>query len=190
MPPENMTEKKSFLQDIKEILLFAVTILVILVPVRLFIAQPFVVVGGSMDPTFSTGQYLIIDELSYHFEKPKRGQVIIFKYPQDTTKYFIKRIIGLPGETVSITDGVVTIKNTANPKGFALNESYLKFPGDTTMPPEVVPANNYFVMGDNRVVSYDSRKWGFLPSNLITGRAFLRLFPFSVISVLPGNETQ
>ncbi len=198
MPPENIpTEvatpvppKKSFLQDLKEIVLFAVTILVILIPIRLFIAQPFVVVGSSMDPTFATGQYLIIDELSYRFEAPSRGQVIIFKYPKDTTKYFIKRIIGLPGEKISITNGKVTIKNAANPNGITLDESYIKFPASTTMPEQTLSSTDYFVMGDNRAVSLDSRSWGPLPKNLITGRAFLRLFPFGTIGVLPGNETQ
>ena len=141
MPPENISTvvsqvppKKSFLQDLKEIVVFAVTILVILIPIRIFIAQPFVVVGASMDPTFATGQYLIIDEISYRFEAPARGQVIIFKYPKDTTKYFIKRIIGLPGEKISINNGQVTIKNAANPNGIVLNEPYIKFPADTTKP--------------------------------------------------------
>ena len=197
MPPENISKvvtqvppKKSFLQDLKEIVLFALTILAILIPIRLFIAQPFVVVGSSMDPTFATGQYLIIDELSYRFEAPSRGQVIIFKYPKDTTKYFIKRIIGLPGEKISITNGKVTIKNKANPGGITLDEPYLKFEANTNMPEETLSSTDYFVMGDNRPASLDSRSWGPLPQNLITGRALLRLFPFGTAAVLPGNETQ
>ena len=194
MPPENISQvvppKKSFLQDLKEIVIFAITILVILIPIRLFIAQPFVVVGSSMDPTFSTGQYLIVDELSYRFEAPERGQVIIFKYPKDTTKYFIKRIIGLPGEKISINNGAVTIKNASNPNGIVLNEPYIKFPANTTMAEETLSDTEYFVMGDNRAVSLDSRSWGPLPRDLITGRAFLRLFPVPNIGILPGNETQ
>ena len=123
---------------------------VILIPIRLFIAQPFVVVGGSMDPTFATGQYLIVDELSYRFETPERGQVIIFKYPKDTTKYFIKRIIGLPSEKISIKDGVVTIKNSAHPDGFVLDEPYIKNPSTSNLPEQTLGSNDYFVMGDNR----------------------------------------
>ncbi len=90
-------------------------------PIRLFVAQPFIVSGASMDPTFETGEYLIVDQLSYHFDDPVRGQVVIFKYPKDESKYFIKRVIGLPGETVQIEGTDVTIFNESNPDGKKLD---------------------------------------------------------------------
>src|SRR3954469_7904676 len=112
-------ETKEFWKELIKLLVIAA---VIVIPFRLYIAQPFIVDGASMDPTFRTGQYLIVDELTYHFKTPERGSVLIFKFPKDESKYFIKRIIGLPGETVSIKSGVVTIANSENPKGFVLNE--------------------------------------------------------------------
>ena len=94
--PEKSSFKKS--DFIWETVKFAIFALVIVLPIRIYIAQPFIVSGSSMDPTFDNGHYLIVDQLSYRFEKPKRGEVIIFKYPNDPSKFFIKRIIGLPGE--------------------------------------------------------------------------------------------
>ena len=181
--------KKSFLQDVKEVVIFAVIVLAILIPLRLYVAQPFIVVGASMEPTFQTGEYLIVDEFSYKVSIPKRGQVIIFKYPNDPSKYFIKRIIGLPGETISIKGSSITIKNKDTPKGFILDESYITFEARADLTRELND-NEYFVMGDNRSVSLDSRSWGPLPENLIIGRAVVRLLPLSRIGVLPGNQTQ
>jgi signal peptidase I len=183
------TPKKTFLQDLKEVIVFALIVLAILIPLRLYVAQPFIVVGASMEPTFDTGQYLIVDELTYRVKDPERGQVIIFKYPKDPSKYFIKRIIGLPGETVILKDETVTIKNSTNPEGFRLNESYITFKkgADQTT---VLKSDEYFVMGDNRPVSLDSRSWGPLPKDHIIGRALVRLLPISTISLLPGNHTQ
>jgi signal peptidase I len=178
--PEKNETRGSFL---KEILKLIVVAAIIIIPFRLYIAQPFIVDGASMDPTFATGQYLIVDELSYHFETPPRGSVMIFKYPLDTTKYFIKRVIGLPGETVSIKDGVVTIINSANPKGFVLDEPYVKLPKDDTST-YTLSAGNYFVMGDNRFGSDDSRIWGPVPQKDIIGRPIIRLWPFNL---WPGN---
>lgn len=176
----------------KELLQFVIIVLVIIIPVRFYIAQPFVVVGESMLPTFSSNQYLIVDELSYKLEDPERGQVIIFKYPYATesngeSKYFIKRIIGLPGETVIINNGKVSIKNSVNhPKEFTLTEPYVSAPTDTSMT-MVLGKDQYFVMGDNRPASFDSRSWGPLDGNFIVGKAFVRLLPANKISFLPGN---
>lgn len=181
--------KKGFWQDVKEVVIFAVVVLAILIPLRLFVAQPFIVVGASMEPTFETGEYLIVDEVTYKISDPLRGQVIIFKYPKDPSKYFIKRIIGLPGETVTVKGTTITIKNTEHPEGFTLDESYITFEKGADVTREL-KADEYFVMGDNRSVSLDSRTWGALPRNLIVGRAFVRLLPFSRIGVLPGNQTQ
>ncbi len=141
-----------------------------------------------MDPTFETNDYLIVDQLSYRLDNPQRGQVVIFKYPKDETKYFIKRIIGLPGETVVLENGTVTIKNKDNPAGFTLTEPYIdpkNFKSDNATFP--LQSDQYFVMGDNRLQSSDSRAWGTLPRNLIVGTPFIRLFPFNEIGIYPGS---
>lgn len=184
--PEHTEEKKENI--ISEIIHFSLIALVIVLPIRLFIAQPFIVSGASMETTFSTGEYLIVDQLTYHLEEPERGDVIIFRYPKDPSKYFIKRIIGIPGDTVTISGHEVTIVNEENPDGFILDETYildLKPLGNLT---EVLGEREYFVMGDNRDASSDSRSWGVLHRDKIVGRAFLRLFPLSSIDVFPGSH--
>lgn len=140
-------------------------------------AQPFFVRGASMEPTYENGDYLIVDQISYRFNAPERGEVIIFRFPQNPSQFFIKRIIGLPGETVSINDGTVTIKNVENPDGFILDEPYLN--NSTNGSLEVkLQEDEYFMMGDNRGASYDSRSWGPLSDNFIVGKVFLRAWPF------------
>jgi signal peptidase I len=173
----------------KETARFALITLAIVIPIRLFIAEPFVVSGASMEPTFQNGEYLIVDRLSYNFEEPKRGEVIIFRYPKDPKKYFIKRIIGLPGETVSISGNTINIRNAANPQGFDLDQSYIsrQIPSTFSM---TLKDDEYFVMGDNRPQSSDSRVWGALPEDYIVGRALLRLFPFTRINTLPGDHSE
>lgn len=177
MPP--VEEQKKTSEFWKEFIKLVAIAIFVVVPFRLYIAQPFVVEGASMDPTFATGQYLIVDELSYHFESPKRFSVLIFKYPLDTSKYFIKRVIGLPGETVSINNGQVSIKNADHPEGFTLDEPYIVYKkGDTSS--FTLKAGEYFVMGDNRLGSADSRIWGPVPQNDIIGRPIFRLWPMAV----------
>lgn len=171
-----------------EIVRFACIALLIVIPFRLFIAQPFKVSGTSMVPTFQDKNYLIVDEISYRFMQPARGDVVIFHPPgQAKGIYYIKRIIGLPGETIKITNGVVTIINTAHPDGFTLDEPYIKNKSTGDHIEKVIGESDYFVMGDNRPWSSDSRVWGTLPKANITGRAFLRLLPVKEISVLPGS---
>jgi len=169
-----------------ELLKLALVAAIIILPIRLFVAQPFIVSGASMDPTFASGQYLIVDELTYKFEAPARGEVIIFHYPKDTTQFFIKRIIGLPGETVSIQDGSIYITET-NGKSIELNEPYVKNAGNGSNMVKKLGTGEYFVMGDNRPESSDSRTWGILPAKDIVGRAFLRLLPYNQIGIFPGS---
>ena len=157
--------------------------------IRFFIAAPYIVSGSSMEPTFFNLHYLIVDRLSYRFESPQRGDVIVFDLPQDTSRALIKRVIGLPGETVVITGNAVSIINTANPQGFTLNEPYLDpsdLGGATNIRVTLAP-DEFFVLGDNRKVSADSRLWGTLPRSDIVGRVFIRLFPFTKLGVLPGE---
>ncbi|GAC1413514.1 MAG: signal peptidase I [Candidatus Doudnabacteria bacterium] len=174
----SFSEIGTFVGDLIKVLIIS---LAIILPVRYYIAQPFIVSGSSMEPTFYTGEYLIIDELSFHLHQPQRGDVIVFKYPKDNRQYFIKRVIGLPGETVKIIDNKVVIYNPANPNGFALEEKYLPA-GDTTFPygdnSRTLGSAEYFVLGDNRLASSDSRFWGPVPSNDIVGKVFVRAFPF------------
>lgn len=153
--------------------------LAIVLPIRYFLVQPFIVRGASMEPAFEDSEYLIIDELSYYLREPERGEVVIFRYPRDPKQFFIKRIIGLPGEEVDIKDGQVTIVNAQNPLGFIMDEFYLDPPSRATYPDvhRKLGIDEYFVLGDNRDFSSDSRIWGVLPKKLITGRALLRVWP-------------
>lgn len=154
--------------------------LVIIIPIRYFVIQPFFVLGASMEPTFENGDYLIIDEMSYRLQEPQRGDVVVFKYPYDTTQYYIKRIVGLPGEIVSFRDGKIVIKNKENPDGLLLDEEYLLSEKETFGGNSVtLETNEYFVLGDNRGASSDSRRWGPLEKNFLIGRVLLRVYPFT-----------
>lgn len=169
-----------------ELLKLAVVAALIILPIRFFVAQPFIVSGASMDPTFASGQYLIVDELSYHLGDPSRGDVVIFRYPKDPKQFFIKRVIGLPGETVRIQfDGVFI--TTVDGKEIELDESYVKNLGNGSTMTKTLSSDEYFVMGDNRPESSDSRSWGTLPRENIVGRAFLRLLPLQNLSIFPGS---
>lgn len=171
-----------------ELLKFVVVAAVIVLPVRLFVAQPFIVSGESMSPTFENGEYLIVDELSYRLEAPKRGDVVIFRYPRDPSEFFIKRIIGLPGETVTIAGDGVSITQTDGTI-VALNEPYVKNIGNGRASTVQVDADSYFVMGDNRPESSDSRVWGLMPRENLIGRAVIRLLPVQNADIFPGKAT-
>ena len=162
------------------------TFLIAIIIVRIFVAEPFLVYGSSMEPNFETGDYLIVDELTYKYEKPKRGDVVVLQPPIDESKHYIKRIIGLPGETISVNGKVVKITNAQHPNGFILDEPYITFQSDRVAN-YTMNEHEYFVMGDNRAVSSDSRIWGPLPSDLITGRALIRVLPLKDIGILPGK---
>ena len=153
----------------------------------MFIAQPFIVSGASMDDTFANGQYLIVDQVSYYLDDPARGDVVIFRYPRDPSKYFIKRVIGLPGDTVTIEDAEVIITNEEYPNGLILDEPYIKSMAIAAPMTEVLGPREYFVMGDNRDQSSDSRVWGVLQKERIIGRAWARLFPPTEMDLLPGK---
>lgn len=178
-------QRASFLRLLGEFLRLAVIAAAIAIPVRYFIAQPFIVRGASMEPNFHDGQYLIIDELSYFFRAPQRGEVVIFRYPLDTSEYFIKRVIGLPGETVEIKEGSVFISSPDHPTPVKLDESYL--PAGLSMQGNIrftLGAHEYVVLGDNRPVSSDSRIWGVLDRKFITGHAVFRAWPLDKVGLL------
>jgi len=185
--------KKKFLLFAWEIIKIAVIAFIIVAPIRYFLFQPFIVSGASMAPNFSTGDYLIVDEISYRLATPQRGDVIVFNagfIPNYAGQRFIKRVIGLPGETVDIADGQVKIIKDG--KITVLDEKYLPaklatygYDGSSisTLPEEVtLKANQYFVLGDNREGSYDSRYWGVVPRSDIIGKASLRVFPVTALS--------
>jgi len=160
--------------------------------IRFFIAAPYVVSGSSMEPNFNNWDYLIVDRLTYDFETPQRGDVIVLDLPQETSRALIKRVIGLPGDTVLLSgpDPTITIIDAAHPAGFPLNEPYIdpnNYGGITDMRYTLGP-DQYFVMGDNRKVSADSRTWGILPRADIVGRVLLRLYPFNQLGILPAEE--
>jgi len=179
------TPKESFWELVR----FAIIAVAIVIPIRIFIAQPFIVSGSSMFPTFQDGQYLIVDEISYKLTDPQRDDVVIFRYPNDTTKFFIKRIIGLPGETVDINGSEVTITNKEHPEGFKIDQPFVENKANNDTHFEL-KNNEYFVMGDNRTASSDSRYWGAVPKKLLVGRAFIRLLPINKIGIMPGNYKQ
>lgn len=174
--------------------------------IRFFIAAPYVVSGASMEYTFDNWDYLITDRVSYRISPPERGDVIVFCLPGSgecslvqrimdqewaAPRTLIKRVIGLPGETVSVANGEVRIVNTEHPEGFVLEEPYLTAEniGGPSGTNTTLGEGEYFVMGDNRRVSSDSRVWGVLPQENIVGHVLVRLFPLSKIGALPGDAT-
>jgi len=169
---------KNFFAFIWEISKIVIVALLIVIPIRYFIFQPFFVKGQSMEPNFENGDYLIIDEISYRFRNPQRGEVIVFKYPENPSQRYIKRIVGLPGETIEIKDGQVIIFE--NNQSWALNESdylsgnlmFINYPKISLGPDE------YFALGDNR----GSTWWGVVPQGNIIGRVFLRAWPFVALA--------
>lgn len=164
------------------------TVLGVAFLIRFFLIQPFYVSGQSMEPNFENNQYIIVDQVTYRFRAPRRGDVVVFKYPRNVAFSFIKRIVGIPGDTVSVHDGQVTIINDKYPNGVKLDEvSYLT----TRTSGEVrtkLSRNEYFVLGDNRPNSSDSRSWGVLPRHLIVGKVWVVLYPFDQFQTIhsPG----
>ncbi|NCF75256.1 MAG: signal peptidase I [Xanthomonadaceae bacterium] len=186
----NKNQSSNFKEHFKDFLSFAletikaiVISLVIIIPIRYFLIQPFYVKGASMEPTFNNHDYLIVNEIEYRFSSPKRGDIIVFRYPGDKREYFIKRIIGLPNERVKIENNKVFIYNNKFPKGVEINEKYLnekdiKKNADTTL-----NGNEYFVLGDNRNNSFDSRFFGTVSKDLIIGKVWLRGWPFNNVKI-------
>ncbi len=177
-------EAKKVLNSILEMVLLITIAFAIVLPIRTYIFQPFIVNGSSMEPNFYSGDYLIVDEFTYNFVgDPKRGDVVVFDYPLNPNFKYIKRIIGLPKESILIQDGKITII-PENGEEFILDEKeYLNSDelGEwvylNNLRQEQLGENEYFVLGDNRNGSSDSRKWGTLPLKNIDGKVFLRFSP-------------
>ncbi len=186
-PRKESTLGHEILAFLWETVKIVVVSLAIILPIRYYLVQPFFVKGASMESNFEDGDYIFVDELSYQFESPKRGDVVIFRYPLDQKEFFIKRVIGLPGETVEIKDNKVIIHNADHPDGFVLDEPYLD-PGQETLGNSRIKLddNEYFMLGDNRLRSSDSRIWGPVNRSLITGKAFVRLWPLNRAAHIEG----
>ena len=174
------------------LLAWIISIIVIVKLVQAFLIQPFIVDGGSMLPTYHTEEFLLVDKLSYILHKPKRGDIMIFKLYENNNnpyegKHLIKRVIGLPGERIVVRGGVTTIYNKANPNGFLVDEPYVVYK-DTHKDIDIQLTNTqYFMMGDNRAQSYDSRDWGPLEEVNIKGQVLFRVYPFRALGYEPGQ---
>ncbi len=181
---------KSILLFIWETVKIVIIALLIVLPIRYFVFQPFIVRGQSMEPSFSHGDYLIIDQITYRFNQPQRGEVIVFRYPNNPAQRYIKRIIALPGETVEINEGRVVIYNDQYREGTALEENHYLFEpaytvGELRM---TMGEKEYFVLGDNRDASADSRRWGTVPEHDIIGRALIRLWPLVAFATIEAPQ--
>ena len=170
---------------IVETLKIVIVALAVVLPIRYFIFQPFIVKGESMEPNFQNGNYLIIDELSYRLHNPQRGEVVVFRYPFNPSQRYIKRIIGLPGETLEIQDQKVEVFDAAGQPLVLQENTYLPEDDITLGNLKItLKANEYFVLGDNRLSSSDSRAWGVLPRANIIGKVILRLWPPQGLTVV------
>ncbi len=190
-PDVPATSSRMALKFFLELVQVVAISLAIIIPVRYFLVQPFYVKGASMEPNFFDHEYLVIDELSYRFHQPQRGDIVVFHYPNDPKNYFIKRVIGLPGDQVMVKDGYTYLNNVKllepyiNDPGKVLPEAFL-----SEGTPVTVPDGEYFVMGDNRLHSSDSREWGFVTRQEIVGRAFFRYWPIPDIGLVPTAESE
>jgi signal peptidase I len=192
---DNIFSKKSFwksaLSFSLEIFKTVIISLAIILPIRYFVIQPFMVDGASMEPNFHDKQYLVINEISYRFNEPTRGEVVVFKNPQNTKQYYIKRIIGLPGETITIKNNEVYIKAVDKKEFVKISElDYL--PKDMKTFGNIdglkLKENEFFVLGDNRKNSKDSRNLGPIKRELIMGKVWVRGFPFKEATIFDFSE--
>ncbi len=173
----------TFFLDAIETVVIALAIFVV---IYLFLIQPHQVKGNSMHPNFIDGEYILTDKISYRFRPPQRGDVVVFKAPKDHEIDFIKRIIGLPGEVVKVSGGFIYVNDKQLPETY-LPKDYVAKPGSflTSDQNAIVPPGNYFVLGDNRSHSSDSREWGFVKKEEIIGRAWFRYWPISQLGFVP-----
>lgn len=186
---ENLSLGKQVFIFVWEIFKVVVISVAIIVPVRYFLIKPFYVKGASMEPSFYNHEYLIINEISYRFNEPERGDTIVFKYPFDPTQYFIKRIIGLPGERVRITEGAVYVAAPGQDGEMVLEEEYLLPAMKTLGEVKVTLAQDeYYLLGDNRIASLDSRAFGPIKRYYIVGKTLLRGWPLDRMGLVTNNS--
>ncbi len=169
--------------EIAKVLIFA---LLVVLPIRYFLFQPFIVRGASMEPSFHETDYLIVDQISYRFRDPERGEVVVFRYPQNPSKRHIKRVIGLPGEDIIFDDNNIFIEFEGNRE--PLDEEYLSLPRPLGNESFSLGYDEYFVMGDNRGASFDSRNWGALPRENIIGKVAFQISFFDAFARVEKPE--
>lgn len=186
--PQTTEKSPSKLSQIVNMLKYIFIALLIVIPIRTFVAQPFIVQGNSMYPTLHSHEYLIVDETVKVTQDYRRGDVVILHYPNDPSRYFVKRVIGLPGETVTFNGTEATITGPTHETPITLKEPYVsESQKKNDYLTRTLNNDEFFVCGDNRSQSSDSRIWGPVPRNYMDGRALIRLFPFSTISLNPGS---
>jgi len=189
---ENLNEPKTTAAVVTgfifEIIQVVVIALLIIIPIRVFLIQPFYVKGASMEPNFYDHEYLIINEIGYHIGDPERGDIVVFKYPDDPDEYFIKRVIGLPNETVEISDGEITIYNDENPDGIILDEEYLNNGFTAGEKKVTLRHDEYYMLGDNRSSSLDSRIIGPINEDYVIGKVWLRGWPINKLKVFENPD--
>ncbi len=172
--------------SLKEIVKLLVITFILVMPIRIFIAEPYLVKGLSMDPTFKNNDYLIVEKITSRMGNIERGDIIVFKSPLAEKRNLIKRVIGLPGEKIALKDGKFTIEKNDGAK-VTLEESYVIYQNIFKENNWTLKPDEYFVSGDNRAGSYDSRDWGPLKKEKITGKPLIRLFHFNSVGLWPGK---
>lgn len=179
-------------EEPSSLLIWIVGIIILVKLVQAFLIQPFIVDGASMLPTYHNKEFLLVDKFSYRVKTPVRGDIMIFKLYENNNnpyegKHLIKRVIGLPGEHVVVKNGVTTIYNKSSPNGFVLEEPFVSFKELTKDADVTLDNHHYFMMGDNRAQSYDSRDWGALDEENIKGQVLFRVYPFKQAGYEPGR---
>ena len=179
-------------EEPSSLLIWIIGIIILVKLIQAFLIQPFIVDGASMLPTYHNQEFLLVDKLSYHLKSPERGDIMIFKLYENNNnpyegKHLIKRVIGLPGEHVVVKGGVTTIYNKNNPNGFVVDEPFVSFKETSKNADITLDDHHYFVMGDNRAQSYDSRDWGALDASNIKGQVLFRVYPFKKAGYEPGR---
>ncbi len=179
MNPRKIFTKENLKKEAKEWAQSLVWALVLTLIIRTFVIQAFKIPSGSMRLTLVEGDKLFVNKFIYRFEEPQRGDIVVFKYPEDPKKDFIKRLVALEGETIEIRDGSVYVndRKLTDPETFAkfyyFNQGPYGVPGEKV----TVPADHYYVLGDNSAYSRDSRWWGFVPKKNVIGKALVRWWP-------------
>lgn len=179
-------DKNRVKSEVREWLEAIVIALIMALVIRAFVVQAFKIPSLSMYPTLKIGDRLFVNKFLYRFRDPQRWDIIVFKYPEDPSKDFIKRLIGLPGETVEIRDGSVFVNGIKQtpPEEIRSNVYYNSEPYGAINQKVVVPPDNFYVLGDNSMNSRDSRAWGFVPRKELVGKAFVRWWPPQRIGTL------
>lgn len=180
---------KKLLYDLLDIGKTVITVLILAFLIRTFLFQPFVVEGQSMEPNFYNEEYLLVNRMTYRVGEPQRGDVVVFQAPNNPEYDYIKRIIGLPGESVRVQDEKIFIngelidEDYINETSSSIFEESKNFKIDVTLKDD-----EYFVLGDNRDHSSDSRDWGTLPKNNIIGKAWVSIYPWDIFGFIPHPE--